>query len=62
MSPACNSAAALKVLSITAKTSGDSSRRVSAIIFAMIQESFTTQGLPGSAAEREPPHVRVKAL
>ena len=30
---------------MTAKTSGDSSRGVSANIFAGIQDSFTTQGL-----------------
>jgi hypothetical protein len=34
----------LKVVAITAKTSGDSSRGVSGFIFHGIQESFTTQG------------------
>ena len=31
---------------MTAKTSGDSTRGVSGIIFRGIQDSFTTQGLP----------------
>src|SRR5260370_35301949 len=35
----------LKVVPMTAKTSGDSTRGVSGIIFLGIQASFTTQGL-----------------
>jgi hypothetical protein len=35
---------------MTTKTSGDSSRRVSRIIFSTIQDSFTTQGLQRSRA------------
>jgi hypothetical protein len=34
------------------KTSGDSSRRVSRIIFSAIQDSFTTQGLRRSRVFR----------
>jgi hypothetical protein len=35
---------------MTTKTSSDSSRRVSRIIFSAIQDSFTTQGLQRSGA------------
>jgi hypothetical protein len=34
----------LKVVAMMGKTSGDSGRRVSGIIFRLIQDSFTTQG------------------
>jgi hypothetical protein len=46
VSAACTPAPdVLKVVSMTAKTSGDSSWRVSGIIFLPIQDSFTTQAL-----------------
>ncbi len=46
------------------KTSGDSSRRVPGIIFRVIQDSFTTQGLaskspPGLPRQRPAQSVRV---
>jgi hypothetical protein len=37
------------------KTSGDSSRRVPGIIFRVIQDSFTTQGLASKASSGFPP-------
>ena len=37
------------------KTSGDSSRRVPGIIFRVIQDSFTTQGLLSKAPARDSP-------
>ena len=37
------------------KTSGDSSRRVPGIIFQLIQDSFTTQGLASKAPARDFP-------
>jgi hypothetical protein len=40
---------------MTAKTSGDSSRRVSRIIFRRIQDSFTTQGLQPKRPENAAP-------
>jgi hypothetical protein len=43
----------LRVVLITAKTSGDSSPGVSHDIFGPIQDSFTTQGFkPGNGAGR----------
>jgi hypothetical protein len=62
VSPVCNSAAALKDVCITAKTSGDSSGRVSVIICAMIQESFTTQRLPEVGRERAVSRAREAAI
>ena len=47
----------LKVVSITAKTSGDSTRRVLDIIFVAIQNSFTTQAPRGKYQGQA--HVRV---
>jgi len=40
---------------IACKTSGDSSRRVPGIIFRVIQDSFTTQGLASKAPARDSP-------
>jgi hypothetical protein len=37
------------------KTSGDSGRRVPGIIFRVIQDSFTTQGLASKAPARDSP-------
>jgi hypothetical protein len=39
------------------KTSGDSSKRVSHDIFGRIHDSFTTQGLPGTA---RPPETQTR--
>jgi len=39
---------------MTGETSGDSSRGVSEIISRVIQDSFTTQGLPLKSARRPP--------
>jgi hypothetical protein len=41
----------LKVVAMTGKTSGDSTRGVSHDIFGRIQDSFTTQGLGDSRPE-----------
>jgi hypothetical protein len=41
----------LKVVPMTGKTSGDSSRGVSGFIFRGIQDSFTTQGLRAKSPE-----------
>jgi hypothetical protein len=43
----------LKVVAMTAKTSGDSSRGVSGFIFRRIQDSFTTQGLRANPPESD---------
>jgi hypothetical protein len=40
------------------KTSGDSSRRVPGIIFPVIQDSFTTQGLASKARSGPLPPLR----
>ena len=43
------------------KTSGDSSRRVPGIIFQLIQDSFTTQGLWGPKRPKPATQILTRA-